>query len=283
MKTANQNETVIDKKLSNDELGFIYQKINKLIDCIEHEGVWYNNVLRFLQDLIEGRKTKAFTESARVVKNNNLNDAQIGKIYRKANELVKRLNEGVIDYEDVLNQILEILGFQNLSNPTSYNEKDYMINLSLVSNGLGWEEWIDRLEELGYIITDSICSDYFEYFFPSKKGTIYNITILKWEIFSDKNLLTKNIYNKARELNLANSSLELGFLLREALSNSDLEKMGLSWLTVISPQKPISGKSRFFSLRNNKKGDILDLYYRAEGKEWRRRSGFVFENSVESA
>jgi hypothetical protein len=153
-------------------------------------------------------------------------------------------------------------------------EKDGIIYLSVVSNGLTGKEWINRLKDGGNNV-----SSYAEDLLNSKnfkltKNIKYELAIIR----GDKEYTTlQEIRDKAKQLKLKTPNAEIACLIREKLDDKDIKDMGL-W-GIIAAHEPIkdSGGGPFL-LYSGRRGGGLWLYacYDEPDRKWYRGDGFAF-------
>ena len=158
-----------------------------------------------------------------------------------------------------------------------WTEKDNVIYFTLVSNGKTGDEWINHFEgkklPVGSYAQSVLRHKNFK---PTKAGTVHNIAVLKGELFSEEDRITKNIRAEAKERKMTEPHAEVACLIRDAFSDKEIEEMGLSWIITMHEPIPVSdgdlgvlGSNRYDDYR-------LDAYNGAPDYEWNRDGGFVF-------
>jgi len=111
-----------------------------------------------------------------------------------------------------------------------WTEKHGVIRFSVVSDGTTGEAWIARLESKGFYLGVEAKSILRSKSFKTTSGITYEVAILKGEIFSDNERVTKNIYEEAKNRKLSTPFPEVACLIREKFSDKELEAMGLFWI-----------------------------------------------------
>lgn len=118
-------------------------------------------------------------------------------------------------------------------------EANGLIHLSVTSDGTTGEAWIYRLNKRRTRVSEYskeiLTSKEFQY----TSGVVYEIAVVKGDIFTNKELVMKNIRNYAKNHRLFAPNMEVACLIREKLSDKDLKSMGLKWIIVM--HKPMQG------------------------------------------
>lgn len=167
-----------------------------------------------------------------------------------------------------------------------WREQDGVIypNDPFVSDGTSGPDWITRLEKKGFKLGEyekSVLRS--PHFKPTKPGTVTDIAILKGELFSDDNRVTRNIRAQAYEgkftggKNLFVPNAEISCLFRERFTNEEIEAMGL--YRVVSMHEPINdsgGDPSLLSAGRDDDGRWLSACCGGPGSGWSRESGFAF-------
>ncbi len=160
----------------------------------------------------------------------------------------------------------------------SWREGDGVIRFSVTSDGTSGEEWIARLENKGFRV-----SDYAKQvlrspdFNPAKAGVTTEVVVLKGSLFKDDDQITKKIRVEADKRKLEKPNAEVGCLIREKFTDEEIEAMGL-WY-IVTMHEPINDSGRvplvlFADRRGN--GRWLDASYAWPGSRWARGGGFTF-------
>lgn len=156
-------------------------------------------------------------------------------------------------------------------------EKDSVIRFSVTSDGTTGEEWIARLESKGFRVGDYAKSVLRSKNFKPTDGIIYEITVLKGELFSDSDRITKTIRKEAKNRKLSTPNAEVACLIREKFSDKELEAMGLYLIvTMHEPIKDSDGGPFLLIAYRGDRGSWLCTRYGNPVNEWRRGSGFAF-------
>ena len=155
---------------------------------------------------------------------------------------------------------------------------------SVTSNGLDGKKSITRLEGKKFRVGDwaknvlTVGKDaQGNLAFVATNGVTYKPVVIKGEEFTDDERVTSNIRKVAEELHLVTPPAELAPLLREALSDEEIEKMGLVWLVVMhEPIADCGGGTPLLGLFRDDDGRWLYAYWDEPGLRWHRQVGFVF-------
>src|SRR3989344_746561 len=119
----------------------------------------------------------------------------------------------------------------------NWREENGVIYLSVTSNGMSGEQWIEHLEKLGFGLSDYTKSVLRSLDFKPTKGVTYEIAILKDMLFGDNDRITSNIRDLATRRKLIKPNAEVACLIRENFSDEDIEAMGL-W-GIVTMHEPI--------------------------------------------
>ena len=158
-----------------------------------------------------------------------------------------------------------------------WTEKDGVILFTVTSDGTTGEEWITRLEGKSLCISHYAESVLRSKDFKSTSGITYEIAVLKGEIFSDNERITKNIRKEAKNRKLLTPNAEVACLIRKNFSNKELKAMGLYWIVVMhEPIKDSDGDPMLLHAFRNDDGSWLSTVYGSPDGKWLRSNGFAF-------
>jgi hypothetical protein len=159
----------------------------------------------------------------------------------------------------------------------TWEEHDGVISFSVTSDGTTGEEWIARLEKKGLRVGDYAKSLLRSKDFVPTKGVTSQIAVLKGELFSDDDRVTKTIRAEGKKRKLSTPNAEIACLIREKFSDKELEAMGL-WRIIVmhEPIKDSGGGLSLLGAYRNDDGQWLDTYYDNPDNGWNREGGFAF-------
>lgn len=158
-----------------------------------------------------------------------------------------------------------------------WTEKDGVIRFSVTSDGTTGEQWVSRLESNGFRVGDYTKRALRSKSFKPTNGITYEIAVLKGEIFSDNERITKNIRKDAKNRKLTTPNAEVVCLIREKFSDKELEAMGLYWIVVMhEPIKSYDGNHILLNTNRFDGGSWLDMNYCDPGSKWYCGRGFAF-------
>lgn len=165
-----------------------------------------------------------------------------------------------------------------LSEPARrWREENGVIYFSVNSDGTTGEEWIARLESKGFRVGDYAKSVLRSKSFKPTTGIVYEIAVLKGELFSDNERITKNIRKDAKNRKLSTPNAEIACLIREKFSDKELEAMGLYWIVAMhEPIKDSDGDPLLLYADRYDSGPWLSTDYVSPGRKWDRGDGFAF-------
>jgi len=113
--------------------------------------------------------------------------------------------------------------------------------------------------------------------FKPTSGTTYEIAVLKGELFSTSNRITKNIRKEAKSRKFSSPNAEVACLIREKFSNKKLEAMGLYWIvTMHEPIKDSDGDPMLLITDRAGGPSWLGAGYDLPDIMWARSGGFAF-------
>ena len=177
---------------------------------------------------------------------------------------------------DGVNRFLR--GELSVSEPTrSWREEDSVIYFSVTSDGTTGEEWITYLEGKGFRVSDyakSILRS--PDFKPTPAGTMYHIAVLKGELFSDDNRITKNIRAEAKKRKFITPHPEVACLIRDQFSDEDIKAMGLWYITAMHEPIVSAGDPFLLDVARGAGGRWLGADYGMPDDRWYRANGFAF-------
>lgn len=160
---------------------------------------------------------------------------------------------------------------------SKWTEKDSVIRFSVTSDGTTGEEWIARLESKGFRVRDYVKRVLHSKDFKPTNGIIYEIAVLKGELFSDNDRVTKTIRKEAKNRKLSTPNAEVACLIREKFSDKELEAMGLYWIVAMhEPIKDSNGGPLLLYAFRIDNGSWLSTYYDLPDSEWSLGYGFAF-------
>lgn len=156
-------------------------------------------------------------------------------------------------------------------------EKDSVIRFSVASDGTTGEQWIARLESEGLRVGDSARSVLRSKDFKPTNGIIYEIAVLRGELFSDSDRISKTIRKEAKNLKLSTPNAEIACLIREKFSDKELEAMSLYWVVAMhEPIKDSDDNPRLLNASRGGNGSWLFTRYGSPDIRWEFSNGFAF-------
>ena len=202
-----------------------------------------------------------------------IQNVETGKLNALVNNIMKQT--GVDDPNEAIRLVNS--GEWTLTGPVrTWTEKDGIIYFSVTSDGTTGEHWIARLESKGFRVSDYAKSVLRSKSFKPTSG-IYEIAVLKGEIFSDNERITKNIRKEAKNRKLSAPKAEVACLIREKFSDKELEAMGLYWIVAMhEPIKDSGGDPRLLRANRDGGGSWLGANYDGPDYGWDRSNGFAF-------
>jgi hypothetical protein len=159
----------------------------------------------------------------------------------------------------------------------SWREEHGIIYLTVTSDGTTGEEWISRIERkglrMGRCAKSILCSTAF---IPTS-GTVYRIAVLKGSLFFDRERRTSNIRTKASKRGFIKPHPEVACLIRDALSDNDINAMGLWHIVAMhDPIRDYNGNPYLLDAYRVGIGCWLDACRISTDGMWGRDYGFAF-------
>ena len=203
-----------------------------------------------------------------------IQNVETGKLNALVNNIMKQT--GVDDPNEAIRLVNS--GEWTLTGPVrTWTEKDGIIYFSVTSDGTTGEQWIARLESKGFRVSDYAKSVLRSKSFKPTSGITYEIAVLKGEIFSDNERITKNIRKEAKNRKLSAPKAEVACLIREKFSDKELEAMGLYWIVAMhEPIKDSDGDPELLHAFRYDVGSWLGARYGRPDRNWGRGCGFAF-------
>ena len=158
-----------------------------------------------------------------------------------------------------------------------WREQDGVIFFLVTSDGTTGDEWIKRLEDKDFRVSDYAKSLLRSPDFKPTSGVTHEIAVLKGMLFKDDDLITEKIRAEADKRKLGKPNAEVACLIREAFTDEEFEAMGL-W-GIVAMHEPINdsdGGPDLLSARRGGGGRWLGADYAEPGSRWVRGGGFAF-------
>ncbi len=147
--------------------------------------------------------------------------------------------------------------------------------IEVTSDGRNERQFISSLERAGYNISSQAKNILQETALVDLEEQTHKLVIIRGKEF-DGECLTTNVHAEAEHRGYLIPPVEVAFLLREVISDKELEQMGLLWLIVMHEPIRHGGHLSLFSLNQANKGRNLDVSVYHPNGCWDRRCGFVF-------
>lgn len=196
----------------------------------------------------------------------------------KLNAMVKNVmsQAGITDPEEAV-RMMNAGELQVSVIKPKWHEKDGIIYFSVTSDGTTGEEWIARLENKGFRVSDYAKNILLSKEFKPTSMVTTEIAVIKGPLFEDSDRITRKIRSFAFRRKLKAPNTEVACLIREAFSGKELEAMGLTWIAVMhKPIKVSDGVSRLFSVYSDDDGPWLGARYSDPDLRWDSDDGFAF-------
>lgn len=152
-----------------------------------------------------------------------------------------------------------------------------MIVRYVTSDGRTGEQFIADLEKARYNVGDWAKDVMRKPAFVSTNGQTYQLVVIKGEEFEDDDRITSNIRAEAARRGYLTPPAEVAPLLREQISDEELERMGFWGLVVMhEPITDSDGDPDLLGLDRRGEGRWLDACFSEPGYPWSSGRWFVF-------
>ncbi|MEK7452574.1 MAG: hypothetical protein AAB664_04500 [Patescibacteria group bacterium] len=139
------------------------------------------------------------------------------------------------------------------------------------------DEWTERMEKKGNRVDVSVKRMFFLKNFTCSTAGMYEIVILKGLLFEYKGCITQNIHAKASEMKLVKPNADIACLIREQLTDEEIEEMGLMFIvTMHEPIEGSNGRPCLLTTSRYNNGRWLNAHLDLPGIEWEQEYGFAF-------
>jgi len=159
-------------------------------------------------------------------------------------------------------------------------EKDNIIYFTLVSNGRSGINWVKYFESDGRIKFENGSEKllWSEDFRPNKGGSLYNIAVIKGNLFSDDKRTLPMIIERADELMFGEPNIEVSCLISNAFTGGEIEDiMGLRGIVVMhEPLKHSVINEARLEISAFARSSSLSAVRTDSGYVWPRGTGFAF-------
>lgn len=149
---------------------------------------------------------------------------------------------------------------------------------SITSVGKTGEEWITRLESNGFRVGDYAKKLLRNAAVTTTTGTVYDLVVIKGEEFpTDAARTNEAIRALAKSRGYLTPPIEVAPLLRESITDKEIEEMGLYALIVMhEPVADADGGLRLLGVDRRDGGRWLFAFFGSPQCLWFRDDGFVF-------
>ncbi len=156
-------------------------------------------------------------------------------------------------------------------------KNDGVIYFSVTSDGTTGQQWIERLESKAFRISKWAKDVLNSPDFKTTTGVTTEVAVLPGVISKDDNRIIKEIRAEAERRNLLAPNAEVACLIREKLSDKELEAMGLWWIVIFhEPIKDSDGAPYLLAVSRYGDGPWLDTNYDNSDNSWNSNNGFAF-------
>lgn len=217
-------------------------------------------------------------------------DEQLGKLYRKVEEIKKRSENGTISFADALDVMqyiiiegkapehLKVIDKTHEITPVKrpWVTDNYFTTLSVVSDGTTGPKWVEIFKDLSEYEKSVLLSEQFK----ATKGVRYKIVIIKGSLAKSKEVLTSSIEKGAFGLGFSESNLEVICLLRRMLSDEEIRKyMGFDLIVLMNKVYIAELIKPMLIGINTNTSTPFELFPYNDCGIWSQEDGFIYEIS----
>ncbi len=161
--------------------------------------------------------------------------------------------------------------------PRRWTEQDGAISFQVTSDGLTGEAWIVHLESKGLRVGPYGKSALRSKDFVPTIGVTTQVRVLRGELWVEDQRSTRNIRAEADRRKFVKPNAEVACLIRDILSDADIEDMGLTWIVAMhDPIENLDGDLCLLAADRDYDGRWLDACNVHIIYTWDRYSGFAF-------
>ncbi|HVU06594.1 MAG TPA: hypothetical protein VHE10_02290 [Candidatus Paceibacterota bacterium] len=166
-------------------------------------------------------------------------------------------------------------GRESAFRPVRGGVQNGIIRFKLTGRGMTDEQWLARFKARGIRVEDQARSVLRTSEFKPAEGVVAaEVAILKDAIWRGCDRSTENIRVFAAGHGLGRPNADLACLIRDSLSDQEIEAMGLRW--IVAMHEPIKDPYGDPGLLAAGPGRCLDAYCVRPGQTWKRGIGFAF-------
>lgn len=177
---------------------------------------------------------------------------------------------------------------QRIIKPKRWSEKHRVISLpTLASPGIAsGEKWLHRFEVTGLSLSPRVRSILTSpHFHPAPSGTLHSVKIVRGKVFGNEQRTTEAMRRYVSEVVYGEkpkaSHLELACLIRDAFTDDELRRMGLSWIVVM--HKPLENENgephQLTVCRRFRRFEQMDVIRAPDEGKWFSTVGFAFSTT----
>jgi hypothetical protein len=183
----------------------------------------------------------------KTVKDGKLSNEQLGLLTRRHDEIKRRVCEGTLSYETVLD------GYQNIiENRFCHGAPMFTIT----TRGESSEQGLVRLGKNGFLITKEAREEIGKLFFSGQAGSQFLLGIIFAQEFSSGKPNDFDVRREAKRRGWFSPPAEIALDIREKISHSKISALGLDWLSIMhEPIVSVWRKSSQFALGREKTGE----------------------------
>ncbi len=152
-----------------------------------------------------------------------------------------------------------------------------VIYFRVTSDGTTGEEWIERLEERGFRVSDCAKGVLRSPDFKPTSDVTTEVAVLKGMLFGRNTPIAKKTCAEAGRRRLTKLNAETACLLREKFTDEEIEAMGLwSIVAMHEPIKNLTGDPSLLGVSGSAGDRQLGAYYGDPAYWWLCENGFAF-------
>jgi hypothetical protein len=165
----------------------------------------------------------------------------------------------------------------------TWEVRDGVIYVTLpASEGVTGPQWINRLNDKGYHLSDDAIGLLESKDFKRTTGVVHKLAILTAKFWSDSERYTRTIRPEGQGRKWIELNPEAICILRESFSDEDLEKMGFLWIVGVHEPIEVRGSPRWLRVGRSDDGGWLGTGWARPDDFWHVDGAFAWSLSQEN-
>jgi hypothetical protein len=147
----------------------------------------------------------------------------------------------------------------------------------VTSDGRNGEQFVADFMKERYNVSESATELLRDKAFVATSGVTYKLVVIMGDEFEDDQRTNQNIWAEGERRGYLKPTVEQAALLREAISDEEIERMRLwAFIVMHEPIMDSNGRPHLFGGHRSRDGRWLFVYDGSPTRKWDRGAGFVF-------